>query len=146
MDNEATVVNIGPCRCPGAVHEDGDTATFNEHLSTPGGLAALTIRAQHDAGLLDPIEANVKLWTELVRFELKSWTVMNGDGGPVKITPASLEHHVPFSNGGMVLALKASELYGEELSGGRPFPKTTRRSSASGRTRRARKSTTPTST
>lgn len=146
MDNEATVVNIGPCRCPGAVHEDGDTATFNEHLSTKGGLAALTIRAQHDAGLLDPIEANVRLWSELVRWELKSWTVMNGDGGPVPITAQTIEYHVPFSNGGMVLALKASELYGEELSGGRPFPKTTRRSSASGRTRRAKKSITPTST
>jgi len=151
MDNEATVVNIGPCRCPGAVHEDGDTATFNEHLSTKGGLAVLTILAQRDAGLIDPVEANVRLWSEIVLRELNSWSILNGDGGPVPITPASLDHHTPFLNGGMILASKAQELYGEVLSGGLPFQKTTRWSSASGRTRgtakrTARKSTIPTST
>lgn len=151
MDNEATVVNIGPCRCPGAVHEDGDTATFNEHLSTKGGIAALTVLNRFNAGALDEIEGEVRLWSELVRFELNSWTITNGTGEMVPITPANIEKYIPFAQGGRALVARASQLYGEELSGGSPFPKTTRRSSASGPTRAtakrtARKSIIPTST
>jgi len=164
-------VQVGACRCPeyrpapgapqdhlpptGPVHPDGDWVGMRERLSLQGGLMLSAIMAE---GVPSPIimrgpqevaayqaARNSAVVINLLASEIEDWSFVDETGKRVPIAASTIERLLTWSNGGQaVSAVVMSRM--EELQDVSPFAKGKKRSSASGPTRRTRKSTTPPST
>ena len=88
-DEDATEdVDLGPCRCPGAVH-GRDNATIRAEIGDGefrSALAAATRFREDGSSYTDPAAADDSV---AARFTL-SWTLQDRHGKPVRITPRAL--------------------------------------------------------
>jgi hypothetical protein len=88
-DEDATEeVDLGPCRCPGAVH-GRDSATIRAEVGDGefrSALAAATRFRDDGSSYTDPAAADDSVAT---RFTL-SWTLLDRHGKPVRITPRAM--------------------------------------------------------
>lgn len=106
MSDALRLVNVGPCRCPGTPHADGDTVSLDTQLSTPAGIAA-------QAALMEGSS-----WEErysgmvmgLMRFSVRDWTLRDADG-PIPITAANVDRHLSWLKGGKEVAAAITELH-----------------------------------
>lgn len=107
MADSLRPVNVGACRCPGAPHADGDVVSLDTELSTPAGIAA-------QAGLMNGGEAwedrYAAMLMGLVRHSVREWTLRD-ENGPIPVTPANVEKHLPWLRGGREVAGVVAELY-----------------------------------
>jgi hypothetical protein len=108
-------VSVGTCRCPGSPHPDGDTVWLAEKMPLPMGFAALhVVRTSQD-----PAELEGRLALIYLRFGITAWSFTDEDSQPVRLDPdrASelIEQWLPLWEGGMTVARRADELYGEAI-------------------------------
>lgn len=103
-------VNVGACRCPGAPHEDGDVVSLDTELSTPAGIAAQAALSQ--GGSWEDLYAGMLMG--LMRHSVRAWTFRDEDG-PVPVSPANVEKHLPWLRGGREVAGMAAELYAQTI-------------------------------
>ena len=111
---QPVVVNVGPCRCTGRAdtpHPEGDEvylypeATITCGLRSNGALAA--------AGD-DPAKLELLLGRVFIEEAIAGWSFLDADG-EVPITPATIEHYLPWARGGSLIAERANDLYAEAI-------------------------------
>jgi hypothetical protein len=99
-------VKVGPCRCPGTPHPDGDTVSLDTQLSTPAGIAA-------QAALMEGSsweERYAGMVMGLMRFSVRDWTLRD-ENGAIPITAANVDQHLPWLRGGKEVAAAITELH-----------------------------------
>lgn len=103
--SEPVVVPVGACRCPGTPHTEGDTVSLAPGVTNPMGVAAYALFNQ--GGNQFDIMGN--LAGVMLRFGIVAWSF------PDAVSGESIERWLPFDNGGLLVAEKATELYQEAL-------------------------------
>jgi len=135
-------IEVGDCRCPGALHGT-DWVDLRPDLSFRGGVLLSAAKTGQGWGGLSAEMRSAAVFADLAETEIKEWSFLSEEGLPVPIQQSTIDLYLSWEHGGARLA----EALAKRLDWvDRPFPKTTPRSSASGRTRKPRTSTTPAST
>lgn len=102
---EPVVVNVGPCRCAGTPHVDGDTVSLSKNPPLEVGLAASQAMAEDGAD-------NIRIALGLAYLRaIEAWTFVDDDGDPIPVTPENIRAALPWGKGGDIVAEKADELY-----------------------------------
>jgi hypothetical protein len=146
MSEDNGRIEVGPCRCPGAIHGE-DWVELHPDLTLSGGLAV----AAHigDNSGLSRLEVGPSALKALMRTEIMAWSFLDDDGKPVPVIPETIERMLPYAKGGAVVA-NAIVPRLAEASQTDPFKvRSTRRSSMPGQPRhtaRSKASTSPSGT
>lgn len=107
-------VPIGDCRCPGTPHEDGDVVYLYPKLGMEGGIAVQTAVFLND----DPASRVQAAYMALVDHGIADWTLTNGTGEKIPISPATIRGALPWMEGGSEVATAAFNHFAEVLRGG----------------------------
>lgn len=100
MSDTNGTIEVGPCRCPGAIHGT-DWVELHPELTLPGGLAVAA--ALGEGSGLKPIEIGPAALEALFQTEIRAWSFVD-DRGPVPILSSTIRRMLPFARGGAVVA------------------------------------------
>ena len=141
MSGDNGQIEVGPCRCPEAIHGT-DWVELHPELTLAGGLRVAAALGA-DSGLA-PLEVGPAAVEALMLTEIRAWSFTD-DQGPVPVLATTIARLLPFRRGGAVvanlLAPRISEAAQTDPFTVRPTP----RSSGTGRTRRTSPSSASTS-
>ena len=111
MSDPLIPVAVGPCRCPGTPHSDGDTVSMYPKLPLDAGLEA------HAA--MSVIADGVKRLAAVYRISIEAgigeWTFVDDKGQSIPINPETIRELLTYGEGGEEVREKATELYGAAL-------------------------------
>lgn len=109
---ELVAVNVGPCRCKGAPHTEGDVVSLWPEMPLEGGVAAHQAIASHN----DVPSLKTALSMVYTVYGVADWTFVRDDGLPIPVTRENVARALPFSRGGFEVANRAAELYDEAVT------------------------------
>lgn len=115
MEGTLHPVNVGPCRCPGTPHTEGDIVSLDVELSTPAGIAANAVVSL--GGRIEDILSG--LLDALMRHSIREWTFLDAKGKPVPVNQDNIRAYLPWLKGGKEVSAAAQELYADTILG--PF-------------------------
>ena len=128
FDADNVEVSLGACYCPGTPHET-DVVYLRPSLSMAGGMAA---QAAIQDGIGDQILLQELLARVWMRHGVVGWNLVDEEGSPLPIDPATIDQALPYGKGGFLVANKADDLYAEDIL--RPLQERLGSISNSGRT------------
>lgn len=143
-------VPVGPCRCEGGPHTDGDWVELAGTASLELGLAA---QGAIGAFASDRVALERELGVAFLHHGITGWSFVFDDGSPIPVTPDNIDRALPWGNGGSLLAERADELYTQAVldplrrrlrTGSQPGP-TADGTSRNRAQRRSRRSSSPSS-
>ena len=125
-----------PCFCPGTPHEEDVYHLVDaEHLPIAAGVAATSALSTVGDG-----HAGAVLIDAFLRHgAIRAWNLLDEDGDPVPVNPATVADRLTWVKGGVQLANAALERYVQSAKALAPFglstsPKTNGTSSSDGQT------------
>lgn len=140
MSETNGTIKVGPCRCPGEIHEE-DWVELYPELTLAGGLRVANTLAP-DSGYGNIPEMSTAVILALMETEISAWSFIDEQGPvpiPGRITgskdrQSTLARLLPFAKGGAVLSAALTPRV-REAAQTDPFKvATTRKSSKRGRT------------
>jgi len=111
---QPVAINVGPCRCTGradTLHPEGDEVYLHPEATMTCGLRANGAIA---AAGNDPSKLEALLGRVFIEEGIVGWTFTDADGD-VPITPATIEHYLPWGNGGALVSERANDLYSDAI-------------------------------
>ena len=104
-----TEVNLGPCRCAGSPHAQGDIVWLRPKAGIDMGLAA-TVALRHSG--TRPGDVQAALGMVFLRYGISGWTFTDENHEVVPVTADNIDLWLPWDEGGFEVADRADDLYG----------------------------------